>query len=206
MKLIKIFSDGQFKNVKFNEGYNVVLATIHDKENKKDTHNLGKTSLLVVIDFLLLSTFTKKSPILANPIFSTQTFFWELLLNSGKYLIIRRSLEKPSRISFKLNDVPLGDCEIPTEWDQENVAFEEAKDMLNTYLGYDVLTNWSYRKSISYFLRSQKDYLDVFQLNKFKGKHINWKPFVFDLLGFDGSLVEKKLQCDDEIEIKKQRL
>ena len=39
MKLIKIFSDGQFKNVKFNEGYNVVLATIHDKENKKDTHN-----------------------------------------------------------------------------------------------------------------------------------------------------------------------
>ena len=84
MKLIKIFSDGQFKNVKFNEGYNVVLATIHDKENKKDTHNLGKTSLLVVIDFLLLSTFTKKSPILANPIFSTQTFFLELLLNSGK--------------------------------------------------------------------------------------------------------------------------
>lgn len=206
MKLIKIFSDGQFKNVKFNEGYNVVLATIHDKENKKDTHNLGKTSLLVVIDFLLLSTFTKKSPILANPIFSTQTFFWELLLNSGKYLIIRRSLEKPSRISFKLNDVPLGDCEIPTEWDQENVAFEEAKDMLNTYLGYDVLTNWSYRKSISYFLRSQKDYLDVFQLNKFKGKHINWKPFVFDLLGFDGSLVEKKLQCDDEIEIKKTEI
>ncbi len=206
MKLIKIFSDGQFKNVKFNEGYNVVLATIHDKENKKDTHNLGKTSLLVVIDFLLLSTFTKKSPILANPIFSTQTFFLELLLNSGKYLIIRRSLEKPSRISFKLNDVPLGDCEIPTEWDQENVAFEEAKDMLNTYLGYDVLTNWSYRKSISYFLRSQKDYLDVFQLNKFKGKHINWKPFVFDLLGFDGSLVEKKLQCDDEIEIKKTEI
>ena len=41
MKLIKVFSDGPFKNVKFNEGYNIVLATIHDKENKKDTHNLG---------------------------------------------------------------------------------------------------------------------------------------------------------------------
>ena len=73
MKLIKVFSDGPFKNVKFNEGYNIVLATIHDKENKKDTHNLGKTSLLVVIDFLLLSTFTKKSPILANPIFFHQS-------------------------------------------------------------------------------------------------------------------------------------
>ena len=199
MKLIKVFSDGPFKNVKFNEGYNIVLATIHDKEKKKDTHNLGKTSLLVVIDFLLLSTFTKKSPILTNQIFSTQTFFLELLLNSGKYLVIRRGIEKPSKISFKLNEIPLTNFDIPTEWDEENVAFEEAKDMLNTFLGYDVLTNWLYRKSISYFLRSQKDYLDVFQLNKFKGKHIGWKPFVFDLLGFDGSLVEKKLHCDDEI-------
>ncbi len=206
MKLIKVFSDGPFKNVKFNEGYNIVLATIHDKEKKKDTHNLGKTSLLVVIDFLLLSTFTKKSPILTNQIFSTQTFFLELLLNSGKYLVIRRGIEKPSKISFKLNEIPLTNFDIPTEWDEENVAFEEAKDMLNTFLGYDVLTNWLYRKSISYFLRSQKDYLDVFQLNKFNGKHIGWKPFVFDLLGFDGSLVEKKLHCDDEIVEKKSEI
>ena len=206
MKLIRVFSDGPFKNVKFSEDYNVVLATIHDKENKKDTHNLGKTSLLVVIDFLLLSTFSKKSPILANPIFSKQTFFLELLLNSGKYLVIRRGIEKPSKISFKLNEVPLASFDLPTEWDEENVAFEEAKDMLNKYLGYDVLTNWPYRKSISYFLRSQKDYLDVFQLNKFKGKHISWKPFVFDLLGFDGSLVENKLQCDDDIVAKKSEI
>lgn len=206
MKLIQVFSDGPFKNIKFNEGYNVVLATIHDKENKKDTHNLGKTSLLVVIDFLLLSSFSKKSPILSNPIFSKQTFFLEILLNSGKYLVIRRGLEKPSKISFKLNEHPLTNFDIPTEWDEENVALETAKEMLNTHLGYDVLTHWLYRKSISYFLRSQKDYLDVFQLNKFKGKHIDWKPFVFDLLGFDGSLVEKKLQCDDDIAAKKSEI
>ena len=206
MKLIRVFSDGPFKNVKFSEGYNVVLATIHDKENKKDTHNLGKTSLLVVIDFLLLSTFSKKSPILANPIFSKQTFFLELLLNSGKYLVIRRGIEKPSKISFKLNETPLASFDIPTEWDEENIGFDEAKDLLNTHLDYDVLTNWSYRKSISYFLRSQKDYLDVFQLNKFKGKHLSWKPFVFDLLGFDGSLVEKKLRCDDDIVAKKSEI
>ena len=206
MKLIRVFSDGPFKNVKFDEGYNVVLATIYDKENKKDTHNLGKTSLLVVIDFLLLAKFSIKFPILTNPIFSTQTFFLEILLNSGKYLVIRRSIEKPSKISFKLNDEPLKDFDIPTEWDKENIAFETAQDMLNAYLDYDVLTNWPYRKSISYFLRTQKDYSDVFQLNKFKGKHITWKPFVFDLLGFDGNLVGKKLQCDDEIETKKAEI
>lgn len=207
MKLIKVFSDGPFKNVEFNEGYNVVLATIHDKENKKDTHNLGKTALLVVIDFLLLSKFSKKSPILTNPIFATQTFFLELLLNSGKYLIIRRSIENQSKISFKLNDTPLIDFNIPTDWDEEDIAFDAAREKLNTYLNYDVLTNWSYRKSISYFLRSQKDYSNVFQLNKFnKGAHSTWKPFVFALLGFDGDLVEKKLQCDHKIEEKKTEI
>lgn len=78
--------------------------------------------------------------------------------------------------------------------------------MLNTYLGFDVLTDWTYRKSISYFLRSQKDYLDVFQLNKFRGKHATWKPFVFELLGFDGDLVKKKMQCDDKISAKKSEI
>lgn len=206
MKLIKVFSDGPFKNVEFNEDYNVVLATIHDKENKKNTHNLGKTSLLVVIDFLLLSSFSKKTPILTDSIFSTQTFFLELLLNSGKYLIIRRSVETPSKISFKLNDTRLKDFNIPTEWDEENIAFDAARNTLNKYLDYDVLTNWTYRKSISYFLRSQKDYWNVFQLNKFRGKHNTWKPFVFDLLGFDGDLIAKKLQCDDDIVAKKSEI
>lgn len=206
MKLIKVFSDGPFKNTEFNEGYNVVLAKIHDKENKKDTHNLGKTSLLVVIDFLLLSKFSKNSPILTNPIFASQSFFLEILLNSGKYLVIGRSIERASKVSFKLNEAPLDGFLIPTEWDFENVPFETAQERLNTYLDYDILTNCTYRKSISYFLRSQKDYLDVFQLNKFKGKHITWKPFVFDLLGFDGSLVEKKLSCDAEIEAKQKEI
>lgn len=206
MKLVKVFSDGQFKNVSFNEGYNIVLATIHDTDHKKDTHNLGKTSLLVVIDFMLLGSFGKKFPILSNPIFQNETFYLEILLNSKTYLVIRRSVAKASKISFKLSDTPLNGFTPPSEWDEENMAFEPAKEKLNEFLGYDVLVNWPYRKSISYFLRSQKDYLDVFQLNKFTGKHITWKPFVFDLLGFDGELVRKKLQCDEDIETKKKEI
>lgn len=206
MKLVKVFSDGLFKNVSFNDGYNIVMATIHDKDHKKDTHNLGKTSLLVVIDFLLLGSFSKKFPILSNPIFENETYFLEILLNNGQYLVIRRSVAKSSKVSFKLDSVALPDFIAPEEWDEENMAFEAAQEKLNTYLGYDVLTKWPYRKSISYFLRSQKDYLDVFQLNKFTGKHIYWKPFVFDLLGFDGDLVKQKLQCDDDIDAKKKEI
>lgn len=204
MKLIKVFSDGQFKNVSFNHGYNIVLATIHDKTNKRDTHNLGKTSLLVVIDFMLLGTYGKTFPVLSNQTFENQTFYLEILLNSGHYLIIKRSVAKASRISFKLNETALTDYTAPNEWDKENVAFKTAREILNEYLAFDVLPQWPYRKSISYFLRSQKDYLDVFQLNKFTGKHIHWKPFVFDLLGFDGTLIKDKLQCDNNIENKKK--
>lgn len=60
MKLVKIFSNKNFKNVAFNAHFNVVLATIFDTDNKKDTHNLGKTSLIHVINFLLLGSFDKK--------------------------------------------------------------------------------------------------------------------------------------------------
>ena len=206
MKLVKIFSDGQFKNVIFNNEYNIVLATIHDKENKKNTHNLGKTSLLIVIDFLLLSKFSNKSPILSNKIFENQTFYLEILLNSGEYLVIKRGLTEPSKISFRISNEPLADFKEPAQWDETRMPFEAARKYLNSHLKYDVLSDWSYRKSISYFIRTQKDYDDVFQLNKFKGKHITWKPFVFDLLGFDGSLIKQKLECDEIIEAKKNEI
>lgn len=206
MKLVKIFSDGQFKNVIFNNEYNIVLATIHDKENKKNTHNLGKTSLLIVIDFLLLSKFSNKSPILSNKIFENQTFYLEILLNSGEYLVIKRGLTEPSKISFRISNEPLADFKEPAQWDETRMPFESARKYLNSHLKYDILSDWSYRKSISYFIRTQKDYDDVFQLNKFKGKHITWKPFVFDLLGFDGSLIKQKLECDERIEAKKKEI
>lgn len=206
MKLVKIFSDGQFKNVIFNDNYNIVLATIHDKENKKNTHNLGKTSLLIMIDFLLLSKFSNKSPILSNKIFENQTFYLEILLNSGEYLVIKRGLTEPSKISFRISNEPLPDFKEPAQWDEIQMPFEAARKYLNSHLKYDVLLDWPYRKSISYFIRTQKDYDDVFQLNKFKGKHITWKPFVFDLLGFDGSLIKQKLECDERIEAKKKEV
>lgn len=206
MKLEKVFSNKQFKNVSFNEGYNIVLANIADTSNKKDTHNLGKTSLLHVIDFLLLSTFTKKSVLLSNPVFEGQEFYLEIKLNQGGYLVIKRGLAEPSKISFKRNAYKLTNFIPPVEWDEEKLPFEKAQDKLNEYLAFDVLSQWTYRKSVTYFLRTQKDYLDVFQLNKFAGKHLYWKPFVFDLLGFDGSLIKNKLEKDEQIELKKAEI
>ena len=200
MKLVKIFANKNFKSVEFNSSFNVVLAEINNLKDKKDTHNLGKTSLIHVINFMLLGGFNKK--IFGNKIFKDMVFFGEIELNNGSYLIIKRAITNNTKISFKINKTKTHSFEIPNDWDEENIAFEKSREKLNTYLDFDVVTNYDYRKSITYFLRTQQDFLDVYKLDKFQRKHIDWKPFVFELLGFDGNLIIQKLTLEDEIKSK----
>lgn len=205
MKISKIYSNKNFKNIEFNEKFNAIVAFI-ESDKKEDTHNLGKTSLIRVIDFLLLSSFDKNTDkLLGNNIFIGQEFYGELKLNNGKYLIIKRSINLPTKISFKLNDSKLDNFKLAIDWDEE-LTLKKAKARLNEHLDFNILPNWDYRKSITYFLRSQQDYLDVFKLNKFKGKHKDWKPFVFDLLGFNGKLILEKLEVEEEIDFLKKKV
>ena len=204
MKISKIYSNKNFKNIEFNEKFNAIVAFI-ESDKKEDTHNLGKTSLIRVIDFLLLSGYNKNSDkLLGNNLFIGQDFYGELKLNNGKYIVIKRSVNTPTKISFKQNDSKLDDFKLEIDWDEE-LTFSKAKAKLNEYLDFNVLSNWDYRKSITYFLRSQQDYLDVFKLNKFRGKHKDWKPFVFDLLGFNGNLILEKLEIEEEIDNLKKK-
>ena len=200
MKLLRVFSNKNFKPILFNEHFNVIMAEITDRSSKKDTHNLGKTSLIHVIDFLMLSKFDKKSVLLSNPFFKGYIFYLEIILNDGKYLVIRRSIDLPSKVSFNLSDVPLSGFVPPRDWSEKELPFKKAKEKLNAYLQFNVLKPWLYRKYVSYFLRTQQDYNDVFQLDKFKGKHSDWKPVVFSLLNFDGSLLEKKAKLEEKID------
>ena len=204
MKLVRIYSNKNFKNIKMDAHFNVVLARISDMESKDDAHNLGKTSLVHVINFLLLGNFNKN--FFENELFRGQIFFCEIELNTGKFLIIRRQIDSPTKISFKLNENKQNGFNIPESWDYEDIGFEKAKETFNSYLGFNVLLNYNFRKSITYFLRTQQDYLDVYKLNKFQGKHITWKPFVFELLGFDGSLITKKLQLEELADEQKKKI
>lgn len=187
-----------------NSHFNVVLAIISDMESKDDAHNLGKTSLVHVIDFLLLGKFNKK--FFENELFQGQIFYCEIELNNGNYLIIRRQVDFPTKISFKLNDTKQNGFNVPDNWDHEDIGFDKAKEYLNSYLGFNVLQNYNFRKSITYFLRTQQDYLDVYKLNKFQGKHKTWKPFVFELLGFDGELITKKLELEELAEKQREKI
>jgi len=202
MKLCKIYSNltDQFHNIIFHDGLNVVLAEITDRtESRKDTHNLGKTLLISIIDFLLLKSISNKATyFLTKGGFEKQLFFAELQLNSGKYLIIRRGVDTPTKISFKINESKLDRFLTQLDWDEEDLPLSEAKEKLNTYLGFDVVPSWPYRKAATYFLRTQSDFRDVFKLDKFMGPHKDWKPFIFDLLGFDGRVILRKYDLEDE--------
>ena len=202
MKFSKIYSNKntQFHNIEFNEGLNVVLAEITDKsKTEKDTHNLGKTLLISIIDFLLLKNISTKSKFfLTKGGFKEQVFFAELKLNSRKYIIIRRGVDNPTKISFKINDYKLDGFQTQLNWDEENLPLDQAKEKLDKYIGFDVLPAWNYRKSVTYFLRTQNDFRDVFKLDKFKSRDKDWKPFMFDVLGFNGAVIRGKYDLEDE--------
>ena len=127
----------------------------------------------------------------------------EIYLNSGKYLTIRRNVANNTKISFALNETSINEFNPPENWEYEYIPIKTAKNIFSNYLALDFFQNkdYDYRKAISYSLRRQDDYRDVYRLNKFSlGSDIHWKPFIFDLLGFNGQLLKEKYENDSKVE------
>lgn len=211
MKLSKLYSNQPdlFETINFVDGLNVIMAEIHQpKDRKKDTHNLGKTTLVRLLDFVLLATNDSNFFLFKHKEkFEDFTFFLEIKLDDNSFVTIRRSVKEASKISFKRDKAKYQDfSETPdAEWDHCNVPFKKARELLDGMLDWRGLKTWAYRKIIGYLLRSQSDYQDVFQLSKFKGKHGDWKPFLAHILGFDDQLItkyyEKEAQLSKEKDI-----
>jgi uncharacterized protein YydD (DUF2326 family) len=129
-------------------------------------------------------------------------------LNSERYLTVKRGIQNNTKISFKIHTEPYQNYSTETLWDYGDLALNAKNDeenavyILNRFLGFDVLPNESFRKTISYFFRTQNDYSNVFKLNKFRGKDIDWKPILFELLGFSSKHIINKYKLDFEREQK----
>lgn len=212
MKLSKLYSNKEsFKNIKFNlNGLNVIYADVQtDIKDKKNSHDLGKTKVAELIDFLLLKKIDKKDFLLKitennKSIFNDFIFYLEIELNDGHFLTIKRGVENNTKISFNISETQSVDFKPPLSFEFENISIDKAKEIVSEYLNFDFFfnKNYNYRTGLSYNLRTPPDdYKDVFQLSKFsKGNNKYWKPFIFDLLGFDGELLLKKYENDEEIE------
>ena len=209
MKLSQLYcNDSRFHNMKFNDGLNVVLGKVCQREDiNKDSHNLGKSTLIDVLDFMLLKE-VKNDHLFKKYIscFENHIFYLEIILNNGTYLTIRRSVSEPTKICFKSSETTMV-CNEETAWDKTNVTFKKAKNYLNTQLGFNILPDWPFRKTVTFFLRGQKDFINVFQLGKFmNGKHKDWKPAVFELLGYDSKALIRKFEIDDTLEDLESRI
>jgi uncharacterized protein YydD (DUF2326 family) len=208
MKLSKLYcNQSGFKNIQFNlSGISVIYADVKTQlKEKKNSHDLGKTKLSELIDFLFLKEIGKEHFLLRHEKehFHNHVFYLEILLNSGQYLTIKRAVQNNTKISFTLNEATNEEFRPPINWEIPNIPIERAKKQLSEYLSLDFFANktYDYRKALSYSLRTPpEDYSDVYQLSKFgKGKDLFWKPFMFDLIGFNGALLELKYQNDAQI-------
>jgi uncharacterized protein YydD (DUF2326 family) len=211
MKLSKLYSNQPdfFQEIIFESGLNVVLAEIRLPENRnKDTHNLGKTTLGYLLNFLLLTKRNPKFFLFKHlDLFQEFIFFLEIELFDGSFLTIRRSVKNPSRINFQKHKISRQNfVELPEDyWAHQDVPFQRSLKILDGLLDLRSFKPWSFRKGIGYQLRSQEDYRDVFQLGKFIGKHSDWKPFLAHLTGFNAELITAYYEKEKQIEDKKKQ-
>lgn len=203
--LVRIYSNQSsiFPPVSFEQGLNVILAEIRLPENQdRDTHNLGKTILGRLIDFCLLLGRDPKFFLFKNqPLFEEFIFFLVLQLPDDSFLTIRRSVSSHSKIAFKKHIDKFDELEnfSAEQWDHYDVSFDRARELLDSYLGWRDLKPWTFRNILGYILRSQDDYKDVFQLQKFAGPHSDWKPLLAHLLGFNHKIVSERYLKEKEL-------
>ncbi|MBD9577949.1 DUF2326 domain-containing protein [Pseudomonas sp. PDM23] len=206
MKLSRIYCnfESDFHTIDFNSGFNVVIGEILNPDAKNtDAHNLGKSKLSELIDFCLLKGRSKTFFLFQfYQIFEKYVFFLELKLNDGSYLTVRRSVEKNTKIALKKHFE--SKCDLrgfeDSNWDYCNIPIDRAKLILDSYIGLFSIAPWTYRDAVAYCLRSQDDYTDIFQLDKFRGTHLSWKPYLGRLLGFEASNLTKNYLLRNQLD------
>jgi uncharacterized protein YydD (DUF2326 family) len=206
MKISKIYANNKLMNpIIFNQGFNVIYGDIEDTEITKNEHNLGKTSLIHLIDFLLLKKITNKHFLSRfKEKFEGWVFYIELELDEDKFLTIKRSVDKPTLISFQEHKVGRQDFSAFENWDKKDKKLFSKKELdavsiLENYLNFSVLQNYTYRNFLPYILRTQYDYEDIFKMRQFEGLDVDWKPPLFALLGYSDENVISKYRVQYEI-------
>lgn len=211
MKLSRLYSNRPdvFTPIEFASGLNVVLAEIRLPENrKKDTHNLGKTTLGRMLDFGFLVRRDANFFLFKHgDLFGDFVFFLEIELADGSYVSVRRSVAKASRVAFKKHTGRAQDFStLPVQdWDHADMPFRRAKELLDSLLDWRALKPWAYRKGLGYLLRSQDDFRDVFHLRRFANSHADWKPFLAHTLGFDDELITRHYAKEKELTNKQEK-
>lgn len=206
MKLSALYTnnDSTFPPIEFHEGLNVIFARVKDPRAKdQDSHNLGKTFLIEVIDFALLKSIDRDHPFKKfTSSFGPFVFFIEVKTSTGRWVTIRRAVTGRNPCALLVSDTRMGvlaDSDT-AQWTFSGLSLKKAREKLDQLLGLDVIHPYTFRKGFGYVMRRQSDWDEVFHLERFRrGRDRDWKPLVAKLLGFDTTAVIEKYNLDDEI-------
>ncbi len=212
MKLSKLYSNKSFHNTTFltvRGGLNVVIGDGKGQRHGSNSHSLGKTKLAELLDFMLLKGVDKKYYFYKDnrkEKFEGYEFYLEIVLNNGKFVTIKRTVNEPTKIAFKLREKSSDGYPLNDDFDTKPSSFKKSKAYLNQLLDFDFCkkTKEDYRRLVSYSLRTQGDYEPkmntIFQLRKFsRNTDKAWKPLLFNLLGFDGNVLKQKFELEEKI-------
>lgn len=203
MKLSKLYCSHSeaFKPIVFKRDLNIVLAEIRNPENhEKTTHDLGKTLLCTLLNYCLLKK--SDSGLFLNKHyekFKDFEFYLEIVIDLDSFYTIKRSVKKKSNIEIYEHGKPKYLLEEKAELIFSG-GINKAKDYLNSELNFEVLRNRNYRSSLSYFLRDQSSFTNVFKTSNFnRSKDIDWKSPLSELFSINSSILFKKLEIESEI-------
>jgi uncharacterized protein YydD (DUF2326 family) len=184
---------------------NVIYGQVRKPDDKtRDSHNLGKTTLLHLIDFLMLRGVTPDFFLRRHKErFKGFVFYLEVKLNAGDFTTIRRGVDDPNSVAMKRHaESGVQFVDAPDEaWNHVSLNRDNAVKLLDAWLGLAVISPYNYRVAITYFLRAQGDWGDELALQKFRvGRDQYWKPFIAKLFGFNEAPVSRKYELDESID------
>ncbi len=148
-----------FKEIKFEKGFNVVLAERTKESTDRDSRNgLGKTTLIGIIHFCLGSSSKPNEGVRVKEL-ENWTFILDLTLRGKDYTVYRNTADT-SRIKIEGD---FSDWPIKPEYDEKQKAYFMKVNKWNTLLGYlmfdlsiEIETKKyspTFRSLISYFIR-----------------------------------------------------
>lgn len=197
--LKKIYSEpkGLFDEVNFRDGINVIIGRYStNKNNKQSLNSIGKTTLIKLIDFCLLSSYNKNNPLYKAKLLTDPYYIvLEIELNN-KIFVVKRSTENNNKPLFGEKDRAIEEYDI-----------KDLKVILNRIIfGSETETKGiTYRQLINLFIRDEKTGYDIKEPIKYmsgpsKGELIS---FNLHLLGINNELPDKSYFLRKDIKNKK---
>ncbi|MEZ8468326.1 DUF2326 domain-containing protein [Vibrio splendidus] len=206
ISLSKIYcnQDDVFPQISFHDGLNIVYAAVSkDKSRAKNhSHSVGKTTLLDVIDYLLIKK-TDKNHFLKKHknTFASYVFYLQIKSSDSLFVTIRRDVG--GKIWLLTHDEELDTRMLSNDaWSHKALGVDTARETLSSICGLNVSPQLetNLRKGLRYCFRRQSEFRDTFKVKSVNEKASAWKPYLGGLLGIEEQLIKSKMAINEKVD------